>query len=127
MSALAREYDMGNSDGEVERSPPKLELISHHYREYVKQASLPPPPVRRTLPTPPLTPPLPISAMDISSVRFQPVPVKAQAVITSTHGHPRMIWPVRPKVNINIAMMHLGVLDPIAYWMLQTWRIQFKT
>jgi len=98
MSALVREYDMGNSDGEVERSPPKLELIAHHYREYVKQASFFPP-IRRTLPTPPLTPPLPISAMDISSVRFQPVPVKAQAVIMSTHGHPRMIWPKRPKVN----------------------------
>jgi len=98
MSALAREYDIINSDGESERSPPKLELIAQHYREYIKQASLSPP-IRRTLPTPPLTPPLPISAMDISSDRFQPVPVKAQAVITSTHDHPRPIWPVAPKVN----------------------------
>jgi len=57
--------------------------MAQHYREYIKQASLSPP-IRRTLPTPPLTPPLPISAMDISSVRFQPVPVKAQAVITSS-------------------------------------------
>jgi len=126
MRVLVKEYEIVNSDGEYERSPPKLELMAEHYREYIKQASLSPP-VCRSLPTPPLTPPLPISAMDISSVCFQPVPVKAQAVITSTHGHPRMIWPVRPKVNINIAMMHLGVLDPIAYWMLQTWRIQFKT
>jgi len=55
MSVLVREYDMGNSDREAERSPPKLELIAQHYREYVKQASLSPP-IRRTLPTPPLTP-----------------------------------------------------------------------
>jgi len=103
MSALVREYDMGNSDGEVERSPPKLELIAQHYREYIKQASLSPP-VRRTLPTPPVTPPLPISTMDISS--FQPVPVQAQAAIASAHGHPRMIWPVRPKFN-NICVISL--------------------
>jgi len=98
-----REYDMGKSDGKVKRSPPKLELIAQHYREYIKQASLSPP-VRRTLPTPPLTltPLLPISAMDISSVRFQPVAVQAQAAITSTHGHPMLIWPVRPKFNIYI-------------------------
>jgi len=87
---------MGDSDREVERSPPKLELIAQHYREYIKQASLSPP-VRRTLPTPPVTPPCPISTMDISSVRFQPV--QAQAAIASTQGHPRMIWPVRPKFN----------------------------
>jgi len=96
MSVLVREYDMGDSDREVERSPPKLELIAQHYREYIKQASLSPP-VRRTLPTPPVTPPLSISAMDIPSVRFQPVPEQAQAAITSTQGHPRLIWPVRPK------------------------------
>jgi len=30
------------------------------------------------------------------------VAVQAQAAITSTHGHPRMIWPVRPKFNIII-------------------------
>jgi len=98
MSVLAREYDMGDSDREVERSPPKLELIAHHYREYIRQASLPPP-IRRTLPTPPVTPPLSISTMDIPSVRFQPVPEQAQAAITSTQGHPRLIWPVKPKFN----------------------------
>jgi len=38
--------------------------------------------------------------MDIPSVRFQPVPEQAQAAITSTQGHPRLIWPVRPKFNI---------------------------
>jgi len=27
------------------------------------------------------------------------VAVQAQAAITSTHGHPRLIWPVRPKFN----------------------------
>jgi len=39
--------------------------------------------------------------MDIPSVRFQPVAVQAQAAITSTHGHPRLIWPIRPKFNTN--------------------------
>jgi len=99
MSALAREYDIVNSDGEVrERSPPTLELVSH-YKEYIRRKSLSPP-IHRTLPTPPSSPPLySPSAMDIPSVRFQPGPVKAQAVITSTHGHPSLIWPVRPKVN----------------------------
>jgi len=37
--------------------------------------------------------------MDIPSVRFQPVPEQAQAAITSTQGHPRLIWPIRPKFN----------------------------
>jgi len=101
MSVLTREYDMGDSDREVERSPPKLELIAQHYREYIKQASLSPP-VRPTLPTPPVTPPLIISAMDIPSVRFRPVLEQAQAAITSTQGHPRLIWPVRPKFNNSI-------------------------
>jgi len=106
MSALVKEYDIINSDGEYERSPPKLELVAEHNKEYLKQASsslL----IRRTLPTPPLTPPLPISTMDISSVCFRPVPVKAQAVITCTHGHPRLIWPVAPKVNSNMLIMHI--------------------
>jgi len=68
------------------------------------------PPIRRTLPTPPFTPPLPISAMDISSVRFQPAPVKAQAAITSTHGHLRMIWPERPKLN-NYILLQLENIE----------------
>jgi len=37
--------------------------------------------------------------MDIPSVCFQPVPVKAQAEMTSTYGHPRLNWPVMAKVN----------------------------
>jgi len=37
--------------------------------------------------------------MDISSVRIRPVPVKAQAVITLTYGHPRLNWPAMAKVN----------------------------
>jgi len=37
--------------------------------------------------------------MDISSVRIGPVPVKAQAVMTSTYGHPRLNWPAMAKVN----------------------------
>jgi len=45
--------------------------------------------------------------MDIPSVRFQPVPEQAQAAITSTQGHPRLIWPVRPKFNSsNIVPTH---------------------
>jgi len=63
MSALVRGYDMGEFEEEVERSPPKFELIAQHYREYIKKASLSPP-IRRTLPTPPVTPPLSISAIN---------------------------------------------------------------
>jgi len=49
--------------------------------------------------------------MDISSVRFQPVPVQAQAAIASTHGHPRMIGPVRPKFNNYIIFSMVFVTD----------------
>jgi len=42
MSVLVKEYEIVNSDGEYERSPPKLELMAEHYREYIKQASLSP-------------------------------------------------------------------------------------
>jgi len=37
--------------------------------------------------------------MDISSVRIRPVQVRAQAVMTSTHGHLRLNWPAVAKVN----------------------------
>jgi len=77
VSALMQEYDLGLSDREYERSPPKLELASE-YRH-------------------PLQPPPP--TMDISSVRFQPVPMKAQAEMTSTYGHPRLNWPEMVQVN----------------------------
>jgi len=48
--------------------------------------------------------------MDIPSVRFQPVPEQAQAAITSTQGHPRLIWPVRPKFNNNIEIIKRGTI-----------------
>jgi len=41
--------------------------------------------------------------MDISSVHLRPVPVTAQAVMTLTHGHPRLTWPVVDKVNTYFA------------------------
>jgi len=79
VSALMQEYDLGLSDREYDRSPPKLELAS----EYRHPFQLLPP------------------TMDISSVRFGSVPVTAQAEMTSTYGHPRLNWPEMAKVNIS--------------------------
>jgi len=36
--------------------------------------------------------------------------VQAQAAITSTHGHPRLIWPVRPKFNKTFNLKLLTLL-----------------
>jgi len=96
MSAMMRDYDVVHSEGEDERSPPKLEL-AHEYREYVNKTTHSPI-LRHTLPSPPTTSP-PHHTMDISSVRFQPVPVKAQVEMTSTYGHPRLNWPEKAKEN----------------------------
>jgi len=40
--------------------------------------------------------------MDISSVRIRPVQALAQAVMTSTHGHPRPNWPKVAQFNTNM-------------------------
>jgi len=40
--------------------------------------------------------------MDISSVRIRPVQALAQAVMTSTHGHPRPNWPKVAQFNRTI-------------------------
>jgi len=74
-------YDMCSSDREDERSPPKLELAFEF---------------RHTHHSPPSHLP---HTMDITSVRFRPVPVVAQAVMTSTYGHPRLNLPEMGKVN----------------------------
>jgi len=87
VSAMMQEYDLGLSDRKDERSPPKLELVSE-YRHPHHSLS-------------PQHPPLPL-AMDISSVRFRPMPAVAQAEMTSTYGHPRLNWPDMAKVNIYI-------------------------
>jgi len=47
-------------------------------------------------------PPPPLHTMDTSNVRFRPVPVLAQAGMTSTHGHPWLTWPARAKFNSDI-------------------------
>jgi len=39
------------------------------------------------------------------------VPVKAQAVMTSTYGHPRLNWPATAKVNISA--LFLFVITPV--------------
>jgi len=107
VSAMMQEYDVIQSEGEDERSPPKLEL-AHEYREYRRKNTLSP--TLHTLHTQPFSsshPPPPLT-MDIPSVRFQPVPVKAQAEMTSTYGHPRLNWPVTAKVN---KLLELVVLD----------------
>jgi len=99
MSAMMKDYDVVNSEGEDERSPPKLEL-AEQYREYTQY-----PTIRRSLPSPPSSSPPPPNTMDISSVRIRPVPVRAQAVMTSTHGHPRLNWPAVAKVNSLITLI----------------------
>jgi len=86
VSAMLEGYDFGVSDRDEERSPPKLEIASGYKR------SLPSPQPLSHLTLPP-------HAMDISSVRFRPVPVMAQAEMTSTHGHPRPNLPDWGKVN----------------------------
>jgi len=87
-----------NSEGDDERSPPRLEL-AEQYRNYIHNRSTQSPTIRRTIPSPPSTSSPPFSTMDISSVRIRPVPVRAQAVMTLTYGHPRLTWPVAAKVN----------------------------
>jgi len=82
VSAMLESYDMGFSDREDERSPLKLKKISEFRRSHHYPSSHPP------------------YAMDISSVRFWPVPVMAQAVMTSTYGHPRLELPKMGKFNI---------------------------
>jgi len=101
MSAMMKGYDVIHSGEEDERSPPRLELVDQ-YRSYVQNRTTQSPPIRRTLPSPPSISPTPLSnlpAMDISSVRIRPVQAMAQAVMTSTHGHPRPNWPTVAKLN----------------------------
>jgi len=86
-NAMLQEYDLGLSDRDDERSPPKLKLVSEY---------------RHPSHSPPFQPPPPPLAMDIFSVRFRPVLVTAQAEMTSTNGHPRQNWPEIAKVNKNI-------------------------
>jgi len=95
LSALMQDYDLGLSDREYERSAPKLKFASeyrHLHHSPPSQSPLPPP-----------------LAMDISSVRFRPVPVVAQAEITSTYGHPRLNWPEMAKVNM-VAVHLFGIV-----------------
>jgi len=89
---MLREYDMGLSDRDEQRSPLQLEIASGY---------------RSTLLSPifqPLHPLFP-HAMDISSVRCRPVPMMAQAEMTSTHGHPRLNLPDWGKVNICLIIL----------------------
>jgi len=57
VSAMLEWYDMGLSDGDDERSPPKLEIASAYKSILLSPTFYPPPP--------------PPHAMDISSVRFR--------------------------------------------------------
>jgi len=99
MSAMMKDYDVVNSGDDDERSPPRLEL-AEQYREYIHSRPTQSPTIHRSLPSPPATSPHPLSTMNISSVRIWPVQVMAQAVMTLTHGHPRLTWPAVAKVNI---------------------------
>jgi len=107
MSAMLQDYDVVPSEHEYERSPPILEL-AEHYREYILNKSNQSPTIRRTLPTPPIiTSSHPYSAMDISSVRFRPVPVMGQAALTCNQGHPRLTWPTAQKYNNLLCKLRL--------------------
>jgi len=90
---VLKSYDVGLSERKDERSSPKLKLVSEF---------------RCTHHSPPLSPPL-LHTMDISSVRVRPVPVMAQAVMTSTHGHPRPNLPEMGKVNIGTKSLGFDV------------------
>jgi len=94
---MTRGYDVVHSE-EDERSPPKLELAEQN-REYINSKSTQSPTIRRTLPSPPSSSHPPLITRDFSSVRIRPVPVRAQAVMTSTYGHTRLNWPAVAKVN----------------------------
>jgi len=86
-SAMLQEYNLGGFDRDDQRSPPKLERVS----EYVHPDHSPT--LHPSLHPPPLI-------IDISSVCFRPVPVRAQAEMTSTYGHPRLNWPEMAKVDM---------------------------
>jgi len=85
-------------DRDNERSPPTLEM-EPLYRNVQHS-----PVVSRTQ-SPHSAPPPPLHTMDTSNVRFRPVPVMAQAEMTSTHGHPRLNWPARARLNIPTTFM----------------------
>jgi len=69
-------YDMRLDDKKEYISPPKLELTSQ-FRPRLS----------------------PLHTMDISSVCYRPVPVMAQAELTSTYSHPRLELQEMGKVN----------------------------
>jgi len=98
MSVMMKGYELVNSEGDDERLPPRLEL-AEQYRQYINSKTTQSPTIRRSLPSPPSSSPPRLSTMDISSFRFRPVPATAQAVMTSTHGHPRLICPIAAKIN----------------------------
>jgi len=116
VSAMLQEYDLGRSDRDNERSPPKLERVSEYSHPHhspttsypTLYAALAPTHVH-VHPPPPPPPPLP-HTMDICSVCFQPLPVMAQAEMTSTYGHPRLNWPEMAKVNIEINPINLSLV-----------------
>jgi len=86
--AMLEGYDLGGCDRDDERSPPKLELVSEYRHPYhsppTSYPALAPAPAHVHPPHPPPPPPPPPLTMDISSVRFRPVSVMAQAEMTST-------------------------------------------
>jgi len=87
VSAMLEGYNLGVSDRDEERSPPKLEIASGY-----RHTLLSPNPLFQTTLLP--------HTMDIPSVRLRPVPVMTQAEMTSTHGHPRLNLPEWGKINI---------------------------
>jgi len=84
VSAMFESYNMCLTDREDDISSPKLEFASQFRPRHS---------------------PLLSYTMVISSVHFRPVPVMAQAVLTSTYSHPRQELPEVGKVNIIIVAL----------------------
>jgi len=99
VDAMLVGYDLGGSDRDEERSPPKLELVSEYRQPHHSPPTSYPTHASAVTHAHHLHHPPPLT-MDISSVRFQPVSVMAQAAMTSTYDHPRLNWPETAKVNI---------------------------
>jgi len=76
---MSEGYDMGLNERDDDISPPKLEFASQF--------------------RPRLSPLHTIDISTFSSVRYRPVPVMAQAELTSTDSHPRLKLPETGKVN----------------------------
>jgi len=88
-----------DTDRRNERSPPSLEM-EPLYRNLIHSPVVSPTHSLPTISHHTLSPPLFLIQWNTSNVRFRPVPVTAQAEMTSTYGgHPRQTWSVMGRQN----------------------------